>query len=162
MRTIIYKALLITSICVAFAACKSVQGLSKEEKSALITNKLESQNYTFTPRTAIPVSGKTINLTPSYYSLRVTNDSVIAFLPYFGRAYTAPMDPSEGGIKFTSTDFKYQIGERKKGMWNISIETSDTQARARLTLSVSDNGYASLTVLDNNRQSISFYGEIEE
>ena len=147
-------------IAILFIGCKAGESLSKEEKATRIENSINSRSYTFTARTAIPTGMKSINLT-SDYSLKVRKDSIDSYLPYFGRAYTAPMDPLEGGIKFVSTDFEYKISEKKKGGWDVDIQTNDTNGRNRLNLSIADNGSATLTASDNNRQSITFYGEIE-
>ncbi len=147
-------------IVVLFIGCKTGESLSKEEKVARIEKSIDSRSYTFVARTAIPTGMKSINLN-SDYSLKVRKDSIDSYLPYFGRAYIAPMNPSEGGIKFISTDFEYKISEKKKGGWDVDIQTNDTNGRSRLNLSISDNGNATLTASDNNRQSITFYGEIE-
>lgn len=154
------KIVVIMLVAVLGFACKSGNSLSKEEVILSMTEKIESSNYTFIPRTAIPMSAKSVNLDYSY-SLRVSKDTITAYLPYFGRAYTAPVSSNDGGIKFTSTDFNYSVSDKKKGTWDVSIETKDTQRRFSLVMKVGDTGYTSLTVSENNRQPISFYGKIE-
>jgi len=141
-------------------SCKSGSNLSKEENSSLMNEKIETTNYTFVAQTAIPMSGRSISLT-SEYSLKVTKDTIESFLPYFGRAYTAPMSATDGGIKFVSTDFNYKVSDKKKGMWKADIETKDIPTKYKLSLSIGDSGYATLTVQEVNRQSITFYGKIE-
>lgn len=147
-------------ITVLLIGCKSGESLNKQETINDITLKIESQNYTFTPRTAIPMGGKSINLNYSY-SLKVSKDTINSYLPYFGRAYVAPSPTDEGGIKFISTDFIYTTSDKKKGVWNIYIEPKDGQKKYKLRLDIGDSGYGTLSVQDNNRQSISFYGTIE-
>jgi hypothetical protein len=83
-------------------------------------------------------------------------------VPYFGRAYTAPMDPTKGGIQFTSTKFEYKETKRKKGGWEILIKPKDTQDVSQMVLTVSETGFASLQVISNNRQPISFSGYVDE
>ena len=89
-------------------------------------------------------------------------DTLISQLPYFGRAYSAPMDMKGGGIEFTSTDFAYTLEAKKKGRWSISIEPKDEKDVRQMILSVSENGYASLQVLSNNRDPINFNGIVVE
>ena len=127
MKTYIYKPSIVFA-AVILISCKTTDNLSKEERRSQIENNVNSMNYTFIPRTAIPTGGQSINLTYSF-SLKVSKDTINAYLPYFGRAYTAPMDPSEGGIKFVSTSFEYKKTEKKKGMWNIDIITKDTKEK---------------------------------
>ena len=125
-----------------------------------VTGLIESKNFVFIAESAHPLSGQFRHLT-SEYDLRVLGDSIIAFLPYFGRAYSAPLDPTQGGIQFTSTDFEYSQQSRKKGGWNISIKPKDARDVRQMTLFIRENGNASLQVNSNNRQSISFNGHIE-
>ncbi|NDV93852.1 DUF4251 domain-containing protein [Dysgonomonas sp. 521] len=156
MRTIFALAIL----AVLGFSCKSGESLTKEETISRMKEKIESTNYTFVPQTALPMGGKTVNLNYSY-SLKVSKDTVDSYLPYFGRAYTAPMSPTDGGIKFTSKDFEYSVSEKKNGMWDVTIITKDIRTKYTLNLSIGDTGYATLTVNQNNRQPISFYGKIE-
>ena len=103
--------------------------------------------------------GRTIQLT-SDYTLTVRGDTVIAFLPYFGRAYTAPLDPAKGGIDFTSTNFDYKAKQRKKGNWEINIKPKDADDVRQLYLSFSASGFGNLQVTSLNRQTISFNGHV--
>lgn len=94
-------------------------------------------------------------LTPGY-DLRITRDSVVAYLPYFGRAYSAPLNLMGGGVQFTSIKFDYKVEERKKGGWNIIIKPNDVDDNQQLNLTVFSNGSASVQVTSNNRQAIQF------
>jgi hypothetical protein len=140
--------------------CKSGNNLSKQEAISLMNEKVASSCYIFVPQTAIPMSGRSISLDNSY-SLKVSKDTIQSYLPYFGRAYTVPISSSDGGTKFVSTDFNYNISNKKKGMWNVTIETKDVPVRYKLLLKIGDSGYGTLIVQETNRQSISFYGKIE-
>nr|WP_165024102.1 DUF4251 domain-containing protein [Dysgonomonas sp. ZJ279] len=144
------------------ASCKTGEtSVSDQGTISRMTEKIDSVNYTFVPSTATPMSGgRTIQLT-SPYSLKITKDTITSYLPYFGRAYSAPYSSDEGGIKFVSTKFDYLISEKKKGMWDVSIDIKDNQHNYKLVLRIGDTGYTSLTVQENSRQPISFYGKIE-
>lgn len=123
---------------------------------------INQQTYVFNAQSAMPPGPSPDRQLNGFYDLTVTKDSVISFLPFFGRAYTAPMDPSKGGIKFTSTKFEYKLTQKKKGGWTIVIKPQDTQEASQLILEVSQNGYASLQVIGNNRQPMIFNGRIDE
>jgi len=141
---------------------------------------IAAKNYVFIANTAIPMAnmdvsrvlermpgnvggGGAIMLSGSQYDFKVTKDSVVAYLPFYGRSFTAPLNPNEGGIKFTSKDFSYTQKTNKKGNYTIQITTKDVQRENyRFMLSVSKNGYATLVASGNNRQSITFNGVIEE
>jgi hypothetical protein len=132
---------------------------SKQGKANTIRNLLESKRYVFKAQFVLPMRGGSRQLTTEY-DMKVSKDTIEATLPYFGRAYTAPIDPGKGGIRFTSTDFKYEVEERKKGGWNILIYPKDTRDARQLILNVSENGGASLRVISNNLEPISYNGYI--
>jgi hypothetical protein len=141
----------LTSFSVVFA---------QDSKEISVQKMVESKNFIFKAQTVLPQRGGMRQLT-SDYDLRLLGDSVVSFLPFFGRAYTAPIGSSEGGIKFTSTDFNYDIKKKKKG-WDITILPKDTREVRQLFLSVSSNGYARLQVLSNNREGIAYNGYVTE
>jgi len=122
-------------------------------------NLIEAQRYTFKAQTANPAAGRTRQLT-SEYDLKVYQDTVIAYLPYFGRAYSAPVDVTDGGINFTSMKFEYNVSKGKNNRWEIIIKPKDANDVQELSLTVFENGKADLQVRSNNRQPISFNGYI--
>lgn len=132
----------------------------KQSKFAEIQNLVKSKNYVFVAQTVLPIGGRTINLT-SPYDLKILGDTVVTDLPYFGRAFVAPMDPSKGGFHFKSTDYSYKVNERKKGGWDITILPKDTKDVRQMFLTITEDGYASLQVTSNNRQSIGYNGYID-
>jgi hypothetical protein len=155
------KALITATLLIAFFfSCKSGDSLSKAEAMAKIAEQVESSNYKFIPQTALPMGGRAINISSSY-ELKITKDTVSAYLPYFGRAYSAPYPTDEGGIKFVSTNFNYDTKDNGKGQWYTTISIKDDRRNLELTLDIGNTGYATLSVRDNTRQPISFYGRIE-
>lgn len=165
MKTIKLTTLLIATVwtLTLFSGCGSTQSVvEKQQKTLRIKEKVQSATFTFQAVRAHPMEGQPINLTSSY-DLKVSKDSIQAFLPYFGRAYVAPINPSEAGIKFTSTKFDYQMVEGKRdGSWTITIKTLDTPRTMTLHITVWDNGSAQLTVNNPDKQSIFFDGSLME
>jgi hypothetical protein len=157
MKTIFSLVLVVLSLAIGTACGTASQA---QDNNGNIENAISSKNYTFTAQSVTPLGGRYRQLT-SEYDMRVLGDSVIAYLPYFGRAYSAPIDPSKGGIDFTSTNFDYTQTARKKGGWIITIKPNDVQDVRELTLTVTGNGNATLQVISNNRQSISFNGYVQ-
>jgi hypothetical protein len=133
---------------------------AQEDDRMPVREMIDTRNFIFKAQSMSPMNGRLINLT-SEYDFTVRPDSLVAFLPYFGRAYTAPINPTDGGIKFTSTRFDYKTAKRKRS-WEISMQTRDVSDNYRLFLSVYTNGRASLRISSTNRQSIVFDGYITE
>jgi hypothetical protein len=131
----------------------------KAEKVANIKKEISAQQYTFIADYVTPLRGQTRQLNAGDYDLRVTKDSLIAYLPYFGQAYfDVPYNPTDGGIKFTSTKFDYHLKEKKKGGWSVQIVPQDTKNIDKIYIDISQDGFASLSVNSNNRDEISFNG----
>ena len=155
------KNILINTLLISNTALVSLNTTYAQDKESAVKNLVESQNFVFKAQTVQPTNGRTRQLT-SEYDLKVLKDSIIAYLPYFGRAYSPPVNPSEGGIQFTSTEFEYKKTNRKKGGWDIQIKPKDARDVRQLDLSVFKNGSATLGVNSNNRQSISFNGYVAD
>ena len=130
-------------------------------KQVVMNDMVHQQDFVFKAQTAMPMTGSTRHLT-SDYDLKVTKESVVSYLPYFGRAYSAPIDPSKGGIQFTSKDFSYTVTDRKKGGWDVVIKPKDYRDVQQMTLTISVDGYATLQVTSLNRQPISFNGTVAQ
>ncbi len=97
---------------------QSAKADKQAEKAAVIRNLVDSQNYVFLAQSAMPMSGPVRQLT-SDYDLSVTKSKVVSYLPYFGRAYAAPIDPSHSGIQFTYRKIlitRLQSGKKEAGI----------------------------------------------
>lgn len=127
---------------------------------SVVQNLIEKKEFVFKAQTVIPLTGRSRQLT-SDYDVKFMGDSIIAYLPYFGRAYSAGYGEG-GGVDFTSTKFDYNTTPRKKGGWDVAIKPRDAKNIQSLNFTISENGSASLQVTSNNRQSISYVGYIVE
>jgi hypothetical protein len=142
-------------------ACGLTAGAQSKDsaKVAAVKALVESGNYLFIPQTALPIHGQVRQLTADY-DLTITKDKIVSALPYFGRAYTA-VDPTKGGMDFTTKQFDYTIAPRKKGGWEVVIKPKDLKEDVRqLYLTISQDGYTTLRVVSDNRDPISYNGSI--
>jgi len=130
-----------------------------QNKESDIKKSVESKSFIFHAQTALPLSGSTRQLT-SDYDLKVSENSITSYLPFFGRAYSVNYGSTNGGFEFTSTKFDYSSEPRKKGGWEISIKPKDVQDFKEFFLTLSSDGYGTLQAISNNRQAISFNGYI--
>jgi hypothetical protein len=158
MKQYLLKSILIFTFFIAVARTAGAQEKASDDA---VQKLVASQEFVFIPQSVLPQRGITRQLT-SYYFLQVSKDTINSDLPYFGRAYSAPINPSDGGIRFTSTKFDYNTQDRKRGGWDILIKPKDVNDPPQMRLSVFENGRASLQVTSNNRQAISFEGAIRD
>ncbi len=143
-----------------FSFVGNIQAQSGSGEVSATKQLLDARRYEFLAQTMSPMSGRIRQLT-GYYSMIVTPDTVSADLPYMGKAYSAPMDPANTGISFTSTSFNYKIQDRKKGGWDIEIQPKDNTNTQTIRLTVYDNGQAYMQVNSNQRQPVSFNGTVQ-
>jgi hypothetical protein len=122
---------------------------------------ITEKKFIFLAETAVPTNFQPRQLSFGY-DVQVAPDSVISHLPYFGRAYIAPIDPAKGGIQFTSTDFTYNVEEKNKGGWIVTILPNDNSDIQQVYLQITESGYATLQIVSTFRQPISFHGRVKE
>jgi hypothetical protein len=132
------------------------QDLEKDQVAKMVAAK----EFTFKATSMLP-SGASVKQLTSDYDVRLLGDSIISYLPYFGRSYT-PVVQGEEGINFTSGTFDYKAKAKKKSGWQISVKPKDTKEVRELIFDISDNGYARLQVISNSKQTISYNGYIQE
>lgn len=161
------KTLGIIGFCciIAFSGCKTKELTPEQQQKAVeYANKIENQNFTYHANRAQPMSGRSVNLSSNYY-LKVSKDTITVNLPYYGRSYVAPVDPSDISIHFTSTHFLYSMNKKNDGTYEIKIEPHDITNRQNkgitFLLRISKNGYGTLDALPVNRQNISYYGTVD-
>lgn len=132
----------------------------KPDKEAVVKTMVDNHRFVFKAQSAQPTRGRTVQLN-SDYDVKVSGDTLRTYLPYFGRAYSAPIGGSGGGFDFTSKEFEYNSKARKKGGWDITIRPKDVADVREMSMTVFENGSASLRVTSNNREPMSFNGYIE-
>ena len=162
MKPFVLNFFLTLAVLAGLTACGAAQTAAEKEAVANeVSRRVNDFDFTFKATYAYPTGFKSIYLSPSY-DVKVSPDTVQAYLPYYGRTYVAPMNPNEGGIKFTSTDFEYRvIPGKRKGNWQVNVRTRDTGREIFLYFDIWENGSTRLSVTDTNRQPIAFQGDIE-
>ena len=159
----LFFALMLVATVISPVSAQSKKSDKKAAKEAEIKDLINTKNYVFMANYAYPAGGGQMYLTP-YYDLTIAKDSVIAYLPYFGVAYSGAgyNNNDDNGIKFTSTDFEYKSEQKKNGSWLIFIKPKDSRTTNQMVLTVEVNGSANLSVISNNRQQIRFDGYIKD
>ena len=129
---------------------------SNEEIVQAITN----DNWIFVADRALPQRGRSRNLT-GQYEVRCSKDTIIVYLPYFGRAYSGPVMETRSPLDFKTTDFTISKEQNDKGRWNITIRPKDYREVQSFDFMLFNNGSAQLNVQLTSRSSISFNGNVK-
>lgn len=131
----------------------------REQKKEAVKKLIVSENYKIDVNTALPMRGRSVPLT-SLYSLEIRNDSVISYLPYYGRAYSIPYGGGNG-LRFKAPLKEYDMQMDRKGNSVITFTARNPEDKYDFRMKVYSNGSASIDVTMQNRQSISFHGEVD-
>jgi hypothetical protein len=94
----------------------------------------------------------------SNYSITFTPEMVTSNLPFYGRIYSGKVLGRDKGMRFKGKPENFNIEKTKEYQVNASVTgENDTY---EISMSVSDSGYASLIVSTNNRETITYQGEV--
>ncbi|MCW3464619.1 DUF4251 domain-containing protein [Chitinophaga nivalis] len=156
-------------VCCFLAATVSPAGLVAQDtkvakraaQTARVKSLIDARSYVFVAQTALPMNGRSRQITPDY-GITVTTDSIVSYLPYFGRAFVATIGETKSPLDFKTKDFVYTATPGKKDGWEITVKPKDQREIQSLSLSVTSSGYASLQVISTNRTPISFNGYVTE
>lgn len=140
--------------------CSSTRNLKADPPldSTAIRRMIDSPSFVFVARYVNPWNGRRRDLT-SGYDILVSKDTIISYLPFFGRGYTAPISPSDVDFDFTSTKFSYNVKPARRG-WEISIKPRDKMGVQELFFRIFDNGTGTINVTSIDRSAISYDGYI--
>ncbi|MDR1595029.1 MAG: DUF4251 domain-containing protein [Prevotellaceae bacterium] len=124
-----------------------------------VKKRIENKSFVFIAQSAIPLKSKFVSLSSSF-NVKVSGDTVTAYLPYYGEAHTAIFPGEEGGITFNSVRNKYKMQPKKNG-WNVSIKPEDVKYGVELNFDISKSGNVMLRVTDHRRDPITFRGFLD-
>ena len=157
---IVQLAVLITAIIVFHSNCSPAQQSSSTAASSEeVVKAINDDHWVFTANRAMPQRGKTQMLTGGY-EVECKGDTLISYLPYFGRAYSASYGSTTSALDFKSTNFGYTKQKDSKGAWNVTIKPADYKEVQSMFFTVYENGSAQLNVQCTNREPISFSGTV--
>ena len=139
---------------------QSKQQSKAEIKAAKVEQYIQSGHYEIIVNQVNPMCGRTRQLT-SEYSVRVSGDSSYVYLPYFGRAYSAPYG-GDGGIKVAALMDNYKVDYKEGKNYSISFTAKGANDTFQFSISIWTNGSSSINVTSNNRQAIGYIGELKE
>lgn len=130
----------------------------KEQREMEVKETVESGRFTIDVNRAVPMSGRSVNLT-SPYSLELRGDSVISYLPYYGRAYSAPYGGGKG-LNFQEQASEMEQTQKKKGSTELKFRVRTDEDVYAFRVEIFPNGSSTINVTPVNKQGITFYGEI--
>lgn len=148
---------------IAIGTTIPVTAQNKSEKKAhierTVKNAIDSKDYRISVNQMHPMRGNSRTLTSDYF-LKIRNDSVFSYLPYFGVAYSVPYGGGKGLI-FNVPVNDYKTERLKKDKVRITFKASNEEDRYQYTLTIFSNGSSTINIQPTNKQSISFTGDMD-
>ncbi|NDV59533.1 DUF4251 domain-containing protein [Bacteroides sp. 519] len=133
---------------------------NNEEAKLLLKELIDKGEYSIEATMAYPRRGKSISLTSSY-SLKIKNDSVFSYLPFYGRAYNIPYGGGNG-LNFTAPVENYLVKYNKKGDATINFNAKTSEDTYKYTINIYPNGSSNIDVIMQQRESMRYSGRLDQ
>lgn len=154
-------ALSVISACAVSEATRQERAARQEQLASAISQGLAERRFQVDVDRAYPQGrGRVIHLT-SDYSVRVSGDTIVSYLPFFGRAYSVPYGGGSG-LNFTGRITSYSQRVSRSGERIITIGVESKEDVYVYTVSLFDDGNASVGVQPHQRSYIYFTGRYHE
>lgn len=162
----------IISIFLVLAVLVNAQETNKKSRKELKAEKLtqqketvkeliESKSFVFDARTAFSATAGNMNI--SYpYNVKLNQDSIYSYLPYYGRAYNVEYGSNESPMVFDLPIIEMEIIKHKKKGYLIDVKVKKGMDNINFNFSITETGSTTLTVNSTNRQVITYFGEIRK
>ncbi|OYX83809.1 MAG: hypothetical protein B7Y83_10235 [Flavobacteriales bacterium 32-34-25] len=155
--------LLCFNVLIGFSQEKTRRQLRNEkrvEKQKEIQKLIDAKEFQFVARNSNSQSFRMIDLTANPNFIKFKPDFIKSEMPFFGRGFSGlGYGGSDTGLKFEGKPEKFVVNKQKKG-FQIDVAVKGSQDFFNMTLFVSFEGSSTLTIISNNRESISYFGEI--
>ena len=143
-------------------ACGTGNGLTKAEREAAITRQvqegLDTRHYTIAVDWMKPLGGMAQHVS-SNYELKVNGDEVDSYLPYVGEAYRIPYGGGKG-LNFKGKIENYSINYLTSNRSHIEFLVNNGEDVYHFRIDVFNNGKAIIDIIAQDRDAISFDGEM--
>lgn len=161
MNRVSYLSLFFSLAMISLSGCATSEEKAAQmaELSANVTNALNNRDYTIAIDRMYPMRGSSRHISFGY-SVEVRNDTLISYLPYFGRAYNVPYGGGKG-LNFSAPISSYQEYMKRNGLRHIEIGVTNEEDTYIYTIDVFDNGNSSVEVRARQRERISYSGNVE-
>lgn len=156
---LLFVSLMSAAILLNGCATSEEKAAQMAELSANVTIALNNRDYKIAIDRMYPMRGSSRHVSFGY-SVEVRNDTLISYLPYFGRSYNVPYGGGKG-LNFSALIGSYQEFMKKNGQRHIEIGVTNDEDTYFYTIEVFNNGSSSIEVRARQRERISYTGNVE-
>ena len=148
----------------AVSACGLLSSETREERvvreakeAKLVRQGLETGNFTIDIDRMYPLRGSSKMV--SNYSIKVKDGVLISHLPFIGQAWRVPYGGGHA-LTFDAPIVNYTVTRPRNDGYEVRIYVKTDEDEHLYRLTVFDNGRASLDVQSQNRDRISYSGQM--
>ncbi len=141
---------------------KSKKEIKEEKKLALqkdVDDLVNSKEFIYMAATAFPSGMRSVNLSVNSYYVKYHPNHIESYMPYYGRVYSAAPYTGDGGLKFEGEPSEFKVEKGKKN-YSVTANVKSGAENYTLNLIVNFDGSAALSIISNNRNTISYNGHI--
>ena len=132
----------------------------KTQKMEMVKKAIDNKTYVFNATHVLPLGGGSKYLNYDY-DVTINQDTVTSYLPFFGVAYRVEYGSTDLAFDFKLPIEEYRMEKEKDG-YTVELEADKGMDNLNYSFHISDVGFATLHVTSTNRQSITYYGTIQE
>ena len=160
MKQVLLSLALTLLAVIALEGCATAEERAARaaEHAARVKVALTERHYKIRVDHMYPTKGGSKSVSSSY-SVEVRNDSLFSYLPFFGRAYQVPYGGGKG-LNFSERIGSYRESLVKNGCRHIEINVKNDEDSYLYVIDVFDNGNSDIVVQAQQRERISYSGEM--
>lgn len=152
----------VTFMMLLLCSCGTSNGLTKAEREAQMVQQVQAvvdaQRYTIAVDWMKPLGGMPRHVS-STYQLKVDGDEVDSYLPYVGEAYRLPYGGGKG-LNFKGEIRNYTVKRSTSNRYVIEFDVKSDEEAYRYRIDLFTNGKAIIDIIGQDRDAISFDGEM--
>jgi len=143
-----------------FSKKKIKEEKDKKEYTA-ITKLIKSKSFLFEAENIHPMNANFINVQGEGNYLKVANDSINSYLPFFGVLHSSTGYNNRGSIEINNNieNYKVYFNDSKKKI-SIKFRGKKNSETFDMILEVFNSGSATLTLMGSYRSSIRYNGRV--
>lgn len=151
----------VLAFVVLFTGCATPadRAVEQTERTGKVAAALGDRHYKIVVTMMNPLRGGSRQVSPEFF-LEVKGDTLVSYLPYFGRAYQVPYGGGKG-LNFTEVIKDYETQVMKKGRTQVTMKVKNEEDTYLFRVDVYDNGEAHIALQPQQRERISYSGEID-
>ena len=152
-------AIVLSAAALLLCGCSSLR-MTPEEKARMVEQiqaNLDNRTFEIDVDHMNPYRGPSQHV--SNYSLKVDGDNLISHLPYVGGAWNLPYGGGKG-LTFESKISDYIETYPKPDRRQIMLATNNGEDFLVYTITVFDEGKATIDLRTRNREPITYYGTV--